>query len=221
MLLSLAFRIRSNFRNRYRPQILVLPPTAAHVGSRSMAPPREVIEIEDSSEYEDEDTFAPELLSLDNFDHDGLGYGVDPAYCRFGDDRDARISQNSTPDLSAQQPPSFEDCLGRVVEVYPDICHDHVRRLYDTQVLAFVPQAVVSPQDQISQLLIVQILDDDKYPKESDRRKELKRKRCTALDSDEDDAATWTAVERAAYPDEYSKQALVFPSVRFSHRVAW
>ena len=184
-----------------------------------MAPPREVIEIEDSSEYEDEDEFCSELLNLDDFDNDGIGYEVDPAYYRFGDHRDAPIRQNSIPDLSAQQPPSFQDCLGRVVEVFPDICHDHVRRLYDTQVLAFVPQTTISPQDQISQLLIVQILDADKYPKERDRRKELKRKRSIALDSDEEDAATWTAVERAAYPDEYSKQALVFPSLRFSHRV--
>lgn len=186
-----------------------------------MAPPREVIEIEDSSEYEDEDLdeFPPELLNLDNFDIEGLGYGVDPAYYRFGDNRDAPIRQNSIPDLSIQEPPPFEDCLGRVVEVYPDICHDHVQQLYDVQIKSFVLQAGVSPLDQISQLLILQILDADKYPKERDRRKELKRKRSIALDSDEEAAATWTAVERAAYPDEYSKQASVFPRLVFVHRL--
>ncbi|SLM40238.1 hypothetical protein LPUS_10983 [Lasallia pustulata] len=181
-----------------------------------MAPSREVIEIEDSSEYDDEDAFSPELLNLDDFDNGELGYGVDPAYYGFGDNGDAPIRQNFVPDLPTQQAPSFEECLGRVVEVYPDICHDHIRQLYDTQVLAFVPQAGLSPQDQISQLLILQILDTDKYPKESDRRKELKRKRSVTLDSDEEDAATWTAVERAAYPDEYSKQACKALSEEFS-----
>lgn len=219
MLLSLPFRVRSALRKTHRPHISFLTSRAAHVGSRTMAPSREVIEIEDSSEYDDEDAFSPELLNLDDFDNGELGYGVDPAYYGFGDNGDAPIRQNFVPDLPTQQAPSFEECLGRVVEVYPDICHDHIRQLYDTQVLAFVPQAGLSPQDQISQLLILQILDTDKYPKESDRRKELKRKRSVTLDSDEEDAATWTAVERAAYPDEYSKQASVFPSLGISHRI--
>lgn len=219
MLLSLPFRVRSTFRSRHRLRIPFLQSTAAHVDSQKMAPPREVIEIEDSSseyEDEDEDAFPPELLNLDNFDNDELD-AVDPAHYRFGYNRDTSVRQDSIPNLPTQQPPSFEDCLGRVIDVYPDICHDHVRRLYDIQVQSFDPQARISPQDQISQLLIVHILDADKYPKERDRRKELKRKRSIALDSDEEDAATWTAVERAVYPDEYSKQALVFPRLGSSH----
>lgn len=222
MLLRLPFRVRSTFQDRHRLHIPFLSSTAAHVNSQKMAPPREVIEIEDSSEYEDEDededgdAFSSELLNLDNSPNDGLGR-VDPAYYGFGHTRDAQVRQDSIPNLPTQPPPSFEDCLARVIEVYPDICHDHVRRLYEVQVLPFHSQAGIDPQDQISQLLIVQILDADKYPKERDRRKELKRKRSIALDSDEEEAATWTAAERAVYPDEYSKQALVFPRLRFSH----
>ena len=213
MLLSLPCRVRSIFRNR-QPQSSFLPSAAAHVEPRSMAPPGEVIEIEDSSEYEDEDVFSPDLLNLGGLENDGLDYAVDPAYYRFGGNRDAPIEQNLVPDLPAQQGPSFEDCVGGVVEVYHDICHDHVRRLYDAHILAFVPQIGISPRDQVCQELIMQILDAEKYPKERDRKKELKRKRSTAVDSDEEEAATWIAVERAGYPDEYSKQALVFPSLQ-------
>ena len=65
----------------------------------------------------------------------------------------------------------FDACLREVLEIFPDISHDHVQELYDVQ----LPHPVDG--QTVAQNLITQILDKGKYPKEKDRLKELKRKR--------------------------------------------
>ena len=69
-------------------------------------------------------------------------------------------------------------CLHEVVEVFPDISLTHVRQLYDSHTrseASSLPDGISS-----AQLLIEQILDAGKYPKERDPQREasqLKRKR--------------------------------------------
>ena len=69
--------------------------------------------------------------------------------------------------------------LDKVLEVFPDICRDHARLLYDTQLQALGPQRSPRIIEYMSQGVIMQILDSEKYPKQRDTKKKLKRKRST------------------------------------------
>lgn len=71
---------------------------------------------------------------------------------------------------------SRADCIGRVAEVFPDICREHVSELYD--------KATLTHQRQ-SDIIIEQILDQGlPYPSATERAKVLKRKRI--VDPDEE-----------------------------------
>ncbi|KAL8828722.1 MAG: hypothetical protein Q9191_002430, partial [Dirinaria sp. TL-2023a] len=80
--------------------------------------------------------------------------------------------------------PDYNSCLVDILELFPDISHDHVKQLYDSELQGSGPNRT---QTSVVQHLIDQILDSGKYPKEKDRLKELKRKRY--LDSDEEEMA--------------------------------
>ena len=69
--------------------------------------------------------------------------------------------------------------LDKVLEVFPDICRDHARRLYDTQLQILGSQRSPRIIEYMSQGVIMQILDSEKYPKHRDTKKKLKRKRST------------------------------------------
>lgn len=76
--------------------------------------------------------------------------------------------------------PEYEVCLQEILEIFSDISHDHIKQLYDAELLT-------SKQTQTSLVrhLVEKILDEGgKYPKEKDRLNELKRKR--DLGSDEE-----------------------------------
>ena len=99
--------------------------------------------------------------------------------------RDSRIPDSRAP---AQ---SFEECCIDVTEVFPDICHDHVRRLYDKHL---GPLIIHQYPHNLAQVLIEDILDHGGYPKERDRLKtlnELKRKRDDLGSDDDNEAVRW------------------------------
>lgn len=90
----------------------------------------------------------------------------------------------------------FEKCQKQILDVFPDISLEHLKSLYDaclSRRLEKVPPAA----DDLAQELIAQILDREKYPKESERRRELKRKRSAAATSDDERATKWRNTSRA------------------------
>ena len=90
-------------------------------------------------------------------------------------------------------PPDYDSCLIEILELFPDISHDHVKHLYDSETQGSGPHRT---QTLLVQYLIDKILDSGKYPKEKDRLKELKRKRY--LDSDEEE---WAKLQSAEIGD--------------------
>ena len=98
--------------------------------------------------------------------------------------------------VEVQISPGFGGCLVKILEVFPDISHEHCREIYDAQML--------NPGEGqlIAQTLITHILDKGKYPKEKDRQKELKRKRLT--NSDDEEIAYLQNLERGEVTSEYT-----------------
>lgn len=95
-------------------------------------------------------------------------------------------------------------CLHGILEVFPDISHNHVRQLYDKDI------DTLRPQDwQINtaiQRLIEKILDGGKYPKERDQIRELKRKRSEKeINQEEEEAAKWKPLTTRDYSAEYAR----------------
>ncbi|KAI9869607.1 MAG: hypothetical protein M1830_005302 [Pleopsidium flavum] len=97
-----------------------------------------------------------------------------------------------------------EVCLNRVLEVFPDIDHEHVRQLYKARP---VIAGEAAPHNDPSEHLIVKVLDAGTYPKEKDRRKELKRKRAASAASSQGETAAWEVAEREKATTQYSEEA--------------
>ncbi|KAI4263099.1 MAG: hypothetical protein L6R42_001737 [Xanthoria sp. 1 TBL-2021] len=94
----------------------------------------------------------------------------------------------------------YDQCLQKVLEVFPDVSHDFVKNLYDRH-----PPDTPSPDGiPVSEEIISQVLDCVNYPKERDRQNELKRKRA---DSDDEKAAKWASISNVTRPD-YDSGAL-------------
>lgn len=92
--------------------------------------------------------------------------------------------------VAAPAPQDYDRCLLGILELFPDISHEHVKHLYDAEVS--VAQSDNS-SSVIIEHLIEKILDKRTFPKEKDRLNELKRKR--AQDSDEEETAEYSKVE--------------------------
>lgn len=123
-------------------------------------------------------------------EHDGI---LEPPLPRIGerfsghhvsvsiDDSDVALARDQGANSIS---PDYDSCLIDILELFPDISHDHVKHLYDSELQGSGPNRT---QTFLVQHLIDQILDSGKYPKEKDPLKELKRKRY--LDSDEEELA--------------------------------
>ena len=92
---------------------------------------------------------------------------------------------------------TYDDCLQKITEIFPDVSQDHVRKLWDKRLAAAAAKAGVS------QSIIHELLESGSYPKEKDRLKELKRKRA----SPEVEAARWKYHEFRDDPIEYASVA--------------
>lgn len=111
------------------------------------------------------------------------------------------------PSLTASLPPpimaTYEQCLRDVLDVFPDISHEHVKKLYDGRDQI----EIVAPAISNAGTLISLILDEGEYPRERDRLNELKRKRLSELDDDDERAAEWKNAEHTAGESFYSMHA--------------
>lgn len=149
----------------------------------------EIIEILSSSESDDEDVMEvprPGRLDPDLFPPPDEALFADEA---FDDEWAATIAAFDADHAGAlpvldhgpifidepqeAHPMTESECLERVLEIYPDISHDHVRDMFRGGLQVGMP-ADSSWCDQ----LIVRILDEGKYPTEREaKRAALKRKR--------------------------------------------
>ncbi|KAI9862136.1 MAG: hypothetical protein M1813_004911 [Trichoglossum hirsutum] len=120
----------------------------------------------------------------------------------ISDDEDASMSSDDERPPDPGLVPSIlavsnteDECLAKALEVFPSISRDYVLRLYK--------EAENTPD--LLELLVLKILDNGgKYPKEMDRKKELKRKR-----EDDSDAAeiNYEAEDRELATSSYAMQA--------------
>lgn len=151
---------------------------------------REIIEIES----EDDRGSTDEFLGLNDEDFLALDDGAEHEFNGGQDERTAILRPEEAHGLPAGllEASSFDDVCHEVVEVFPDISLDHVRELYDARVLRDKNLG----RSDLAQDIIWIVLDGKTYPKEKDSIKEKKRKRPQDLDSDEEEAARWRAVDR-------------------------
>ena len=157
--------------------------------------PREVIEIEDDDT--DHGRLSEEVFTLDN-----AGEAFLPISPEDRDRDQALLLDWTAPDfisspLEATDPAAlYRICCDQILGVFPDICLDHVKKLFNTRIEAGQEQLILTAND-FSQAIITQILDDGKYPKEKDKKKDLKRKRSTEPDSNDNDIQ-WTSQDRSS-----------------------
>ena len=154
-------------------------------------PPGAVIELSDGEDTDGLDE------SEDSFFNNYLNEDIPGSHSSPVPERTpAPYSSDPRPVIS-----SFETCLAELLEVFPDICREHVQSLYNKLNRQDGPYAQTA-----AQVLIERILDGGNYPKEKDRIKELKRKR-NDKHSDEEEAARWKYADMRDNAIEYSKVA--------------
>lgn len=154
---------------------------------------RIVIDITDSDDDQDarlEDLMTPEELQAAVQRSLELDIIPDVPHIPEHDDWNPPSPQNGHDPALAP----YDQCLQKVLEVFPDVSHDFVKNLYDRH-----PPNTPSPDGiPVSEEIISQILDSVNYPKERDRLIELKRKRA---DSDDEKAAKWASINNVTRPD--------------------
>jgi hypothetical protein len=175
------------------------------------AMPREIISIDsDDSEDEQDDVIlssdsegpddrrSPFYVDLSTSDADVPAanlFGIENAHTNVEPSYVA-----SEAEAVAIDPESlYADCLNRVLEIFPDICRDHARNLYDSQMAILGTQPLAGSDGPLSVAIIQQILESkDEYPKETAKKKKKKRKRSLIEDSpeDEDDHERWRSKSR-------------------------
>ena len=163
--------------------------------------PRDIIEIKDESD-DDQDVRLEDFMTTEELN----AILKAPSAPMIDSDQEEsngvnNISRKAVP--SPKTMPTYEQCLQEILQVFPDISHKHVRNLYESPHVA----GVVTPGFPGPESLIPLILDGGQYPKERDRLNELKRKRLSELNSDDERALTWKNAERIAGESFYSIQA--------------
>ncbi len=166
-----------------------------------------VIELDDSSDEEEE--YATPLMGSQTGDDSRLAAEDDaddhPLPFFLLDEWDFEPFADDFVLNEAPEPVDPEQvCLNRVLEIFPDIDHEHVRQLYKTRP---VVAEGAPPNDDPSEQLIVKILDAGTYPKEKDRRTELKRKRAASATSSRGETAAWETADRERATAQYSEEA--------------
>lgn len=165
--------------------------------------PSQGVIIEIDSDTEDLAPSDGDFLGLDEVEDNFIDrQSDDSTFLRFG-------GIPEPPDLwqaHIDEREYWEVCLTEILDVFPDISHDHVRQRYDVELQKIENDL---QRANISQALILGILDEKTYPKEKDRINELKRKRSNGQDSDEEEAARWKDLDRGHETTAYFREAYV------------
>ncbi|KAL1626786.1 hypothetical protein SLS56_006688 [Neofusicoccum ribis] len=164
----------------------------------AMAQPREVIEILSDSDDDvlevprphrpaADPLLRPDPLAAQDSNFDAEWVAIMAALEEDdGADAGTQLALAHTPEViepDAPRPMTEDQCLAKVLEIYPDISHDHVRTMFRDG-LEVGMQADSTWCDQ----LIVRILDEGRYPTEREaQRAALKRKREPEEDDFEQD----------------------------------
>ncbi|MCJ1245416.1 hypothetical protein MMC30_002620 [Trapelia coarctata] len=101
---------------------------------------------------------------------------------------DARpvIAAPPAPPVSPPDPEeSYKLFLSKLLEVFPDHCRDGLKKLYDSRFTDGESPKSRTSVEEFAVEVILQIVHADKYPKETDRRRNLKRKRAESDNEDE------------------------------------
>ncbi|MCJ1435209.1 hypothetical protein MMC27_004581 [Xylographa pallens] len=162
---------------------------------------REVIEIDSDTDSDLENGGNPfasffDLATIDQ------AFSDIPDYTGY---ESSDVEQTALPHWTATEPAYkpvlitdpeilYQLYMGKVLEVFPDVCRDHLRTLYDTHAAAFPVERSQLVNEELSQAVIVQILDAEKYPTEKEKKK-LKRKRAEGSD-DEEEEKNYTRLSR-------------------------
>ncbi|KAI7217603.1 hypothetical protein KC333_g4114 [Hortaea werneckii] len=100
------------------------------------------------------------------------------------------LSNFDTPTFAApEQEITAESCLQLVLEIFPDVSHEHVLQLYDS----FEAVSGRTKRDNI----IEKLVSDSAYPKQE---KQTQKKRKRAASTDDSDAQRWEKQEREVAP---------------------
>ncbi|MCJ1282927.1 hypothetical protein MMC26_002253 [Xylographa opegraphella] len=160
--------------------------------------PREVIEIDSDT---DSDTFNRSNPFAAFFDLETIDQAF-PDIPDYPSHENGDVEQTALPLRTATEAASeaayqpvlitnpevlYQLYLDKVLEVFPDVCRDYLRTLYDGQAAAFPVERSQLVNEELSQAVIVQILDAEKYPTEKEKKKKLKRKRAEGSDSEEEE----------------------------------
>jgi len=164
-----------------------------------------VIDLDDSSD--EEGIYGTPLTG--SFEESGSRLAADEDAqnhqpLAFRDADDLAFDDDFTFEEAVEPPDPEQACLEKVLEVFPDIDHEHVRQLYQARPLVPEGSALI---ENASEELILKILDGGVYPKEKERRSELKRKRATSAGSSEGETAAWEAADRERASGHYSDAA--------------
>lgn len=193
---------RSTSRAREQYLITETPQSISRVQivMQAINPGYEIIDLGSDSEdpvYPTDDFFP---LSGEQADLENDDYGLENSQYREipGPTRSQTVHINA--------PTQYESSLSEVLEVFPDISHDHVRQLYETWIQANGSGDRAQEQNVAAELTI-QIVDAGEYPKEKDRINDLKRKRSQALNSDEEEEVRWKDATRELDTCTYNGEA--------------
>ncbi|KAL8833549.1 MAG: hypothetical protein Q9170_004204 [Blastenia crenularia] len=151
--------------------------------------PRNVIEIMDESD-DDREIQLEDFMTADELNavlRGPLAGTPGPDHHDHGNNLEAPLTE-APPALAMV---TYENCLQEVLEIFPDISREHVKKLYDER----QTNGAVASTISIPQALISLILDGGTYPKERDCLNELKRKRLSEQDNDDKKAAEWKNAE--------------------------
>lgn len=160
--------------------------------------PQNFIEIKDESD-DDQDVRLEDFMTAEELNAVLQGPLVGPVHQEPYENLVSPMTEGFPSPAMA----TYEQCLQEILEVFPDISHEHVKELYDGRQRG----GVVASDIPMPEALISVILDGGKYPKERDRLNELKRKRLSELNSDDERAAEWKNADHTAGESFYSMQA--------------